>query len=116
LLIFKPEYTMNTDVERNAHGDYELQSVEAVMAGTYALMSAYAHCTCNNNKGLMAHKIVWNLSQLSSCIGLSTEFRMALANVSNMWQTHIDAQSASTHSVAQENEARLWHGPSNTVQ
>jgi hypothetical protein len=107
---------MNTDVQRNAQGEYELQSVEAVMAGTYALMSAYAHCTCNNNKDLMAHKIVWNLSQLSNCIGLSAEFRMTLANVCNMWQNHVDAQSSSPHSAAQEREARLWHSPSNVVQ
>ena len=107
---------MNTDVERNGQGDYELQSVEAVMAGTFALMSAYSHCTCHNNKELMAHKIVWNLGQLANCIGLSPQFRTILANIGCNWQQHIDAQNTTAHSQAQEREARLWHGPSAVVQ
>ena len=107
---------MNTDVEKNAHGSYELQSVEAVMAGTFALMSAYAHCTCHNNKDLMAHKIVWNLSQLSNCIGLSAQFRSVLANMCGMWQNYIEVQSTSARSVADEDEVRLWHSPHSAMQ
>ena len=68
--------------------DYAITGLEAMLAGTLALMSAYAHGACKAHQGLISGKILSNLCCLQAQNSLSPEFRKVLSQVGNSWQQH----------------------------
>ncbi len=91
---------MNTEIGLNEQANYHMLHAEALLAGTLALMTAHAQCTCPktiSNKDLMAKKIISNLSQLISHANLTEQFRMTLGNLHKMWATFDAAQQTDEH-------------------
>ncbi len=68
--------------------EYAISGLEAMLAGTLALMSAYAHGACKAHQGLISGKILSNLCCLQAQNALSPEFRKVLSQVGISWQQH----------------------------
>jgi hypothetical protein len=70
--------------------EFDISGLEAMLAGTICLMSAYSHCQCGgeNNQGLIGLKIVSNLTCLQYQNSLSPEFRRVLSKVCDSWRQH----------------------------
>jgi hypothetical protein len=101
----------------NAHIiEHEISGLEAMLAGTLCLMSAYAHSPCGNNKALMALKIVSNLKCLQCQSVLSAEFRQVLGNVTDSWQRHCLLQSPEFALKPSDRASELWHAQPEAVQ
>ncbi|MGE0499280.1 MAG: hypothetical protein AB7O72_15765, partial [Ramlibacter sp.] len=67
----------------HADEDYTLPPVEALLAGTLALMTGYAQSAPGcSHRSQMAEMLVSNLAQLSRHTQLSTPMRTMLANLS----------------------------------
>jgi hypothetical protein len=81
---------MNAEISTSEEDNYHILKAEALLAGTLALMTAHAQCSCPkamSNKDLMTKKIISNLSQLKSHTNLTEQFRMMLGNLHNIWAT-----------------------------
>ena len=87
---------------------YTLPSLEALIAGTLALMTGYAHSPeGSGHRPLMARKLVLQLQALSQHAGLSAPLRQMLAGLQLRWQTQLDA--AAPAALAGQTPAPLWH-------
>jgi len=83
--------------------EYILPSVEALMAGTLALMTGYAQAAVDGSqRPLMARKLVSNLFFLAEHPQVSPSMRRMLANLRTRWQLEA-AQAAPSESTP------LWH-------
>jgi hypothetical protein len=89
--------------------EYAISGLEALLAGTLALMSAYAHGACNKHQELMALKIVSNLTCLQNQASLSEEFRKVLAKVSDSWRQHSLLSNNPWLNKAAQAPAHIWH-------
>jgi hypothetical protein len=96
--------------------EYAISGLEAMLAGTLALMSAYAHGACNKHQELMALKIVSNLTCLQNQASLSTEFRQVLAKVSDSWRQHSLLSSSPWLDKAGHTQLHVWHNAPGIVQ
>lgn len=65
--------------------EYELPCAEALLAGTLALMTAYAQNCCGERRGYLASKIAANLSTLIRHAGLSDPFRASVGKLHTQW-------------------------------
>ncbi len=81
---------MQTNAKSSSVSEFDISGLEAILAGTLCLMSAYSHCNCNNenNRGLIGLKIISNLTCLQYQNSLSEEFRQVLSKVRESWQQH----------------------------
>jgi len=98
-----------------ADEEYTLPSVEALLAGTLALMTGYAQSARDcAHRPLMARKLVANLSCLSSHPQLSPAMHTMLANLRTRWELEMehDAEAA----AAQLRPTPLWHAVPTRVQ
>lgn len=89
--------------------EYTLPSVEALLAGTLALMTGYAQSTCDcAHRPLMARKLVSNLLCLSAHPQLSPAMQTMLANLRTRWQLEMEhhAPEAADTEIA---PTPLWH-------
>lgn len=88
-----------SDVSTDASGDeeYVLPSVDALMAGTLALMTGYSQTpeTCPN-RSLMARKLVSNLFFLANHPHVSPTMRCMLGNLRTRWQLVLEAATVPT--------------------
>ncbi|WP_372658508.1 hypothetical protein [Hydrogenophaga sp.] len=72
--------------------EYVLPSVEALLAGTLALMTGCAQASGPaTHRALMAGKVVSNLSDLSEHPDLSPPMRRMLGNLCGRWQQEVRA-------------------------
>ncbi len=100
--------------------EFDISGLEAMLAGTLCLMSAYSHCECSheNNQGLIGLKIVSNLSCLQRQNSLSPEFRKVLSKVCESWRQHSylaqSRQAQTTLPVTMP--SAFWHTAPSTVQ
>lgn len=102
------------------HGDtraqsdeYTLPRVEALLAGTLALMTAHVQASDNGQRLLMANKISHNLFSLQHHPGFTPEFALVLARLQKTWQ------QLAAHAVPAEGgikTPRYWHGAASLVQ
>ena len=124
---------MNT-AHSSAHtvAEFDISGLEAMLAGTLCLMSAYSHCNCSNennqansqanNQGLIGLKIVSNLTCLQYQNSLSPEFRKVLSKVCDSWRQHSMLSSSAQDLAAPGGDmksamqASHWHAAPNTVQ
>lgn len=79
--------------------EYAISGLEALLAGTLALMSAYAHGTCKAHRSLISEKILSNLHCLQAQNALSPEFRKVLLQVGHAWHQHQFMPSLDTPEV-----------------
>jgi hypothetical protein len=91
----------------HADEEYTLPSVEALLAGTLALMTGYAQSAGEcPHRPRMAGKLVANLCQLSRHPQLSTPMQAMLANLRTRWQLEVE------NALAKEeppDPAPIWH-------
>lgn len=112
---------MNTCTNSGASGDvdeFDISGLEAMLAGTLCLMSAYSHCNCDNktNQGLIGMKIVSNLSYLQYQNTLSPEFRRVLGKVCDSWRQHSLPPSPAQNRQSNPALPPLWHAEPNVMQ
>jgi hypothetical protein len=82
-------------IETLGDEEYVLPSVDALMAGTLALMTGYAQAaeTCAH-RPLMAKKLVSNLFFLANHPHVSPTMRCMLGNLRTRWQLTLEASVA----------------------
>lgn len=66
--------------------EYELPAVEAVLAGTLALMTGFAEAERPAHREQMTYRIVCNLALLADHPQLSVQFRCAVGKLRRHWQ------------------------------
>jgi hypothetical protein len=103
---------MNTDIHVDQDGEYTLPCVEALLAGTLALMTGHAQSDDAVHRGLMAKKIASNLFFLHQHPGLTEAFRTVLARLQKNWQ-QFDIEGSAMASATPQ---RLWHEAHRSVQ
>ncbi len=115
---------MTTCTANPVVAEFDISGLEAMLAGTLCLMSAYSHCNCasKNNQGLIGLKIVSNLTCLQYQNSLSPEFRKVLSKVCDSWRQHSMLSSPTQEQVALDSsmknamQASHWHAAPSTVQ
>lgn len=98
-----------------ADEEYTLPSVEALLAGTLALMTGYAQSAREcPHRPLMARKLVSNLFFLSGHPQLSVPMQTMVSNLRTRWQLEVEnaADAAAAHAVP----SPLWHAVPASVQ
>lgn len=100
--------TVVDEVERSG----EVPSVEALLAGTLALMTGHAQQPDSGLRTLMAQKIVSNLLFLSGHPHLSGGFQGTVSNLRASWQTQLGGLTPDITVVP----AKLWHDAHAVVQ
>lgn len=94
---------------------YTLPSLEALIAGTLALMTGYAQSPEESgHRPLMAHKLVLQLHTLSQHAGLSAPLRQMLAGLQLRWQAQVNAVAPAA--LAGQSPAPLWHTAPSQIQ
>lgn len=74
--------------------EYELPTLEAVLAGTLALMTACAQARCPDQRRSMMGRIVSNMAMLGDQPQLSTQFRCAVGKLRCHWELLLEDGSA----------------------
>jgi hypothetical protein len=124
--------TCPSSIDAQAAGEvkeFDISGLEAMLAGTLCLMSAYSHCQCggesdarqsSTNQGLISLKIVSNLSCLQYQNSLSPEFRRVLSKVCDSWRQHslrqLPEQGLGLGLADPAAPAPFWHPAPNAVQ
>lgn len=94
--------------------EYTLPPVEALMAGTLALLTGYAQSAPDcPHRPLMAAKLVSNLFFLSGHPDLSGPMQTMLSNLRTRWQMEVEQQQPRTTLPA---PTPLWHAAPAGVQ
>lgn len=83
--------------------EYVLPEVEAMMAGTLALMTGYAQARCPVQRRLMMGRIVSNIALLGEHPRLSAPFRCAVGKLRCHWELMLEGGSEAP------DPARLQH-------
>ncbi len=94
--------------------EYTLPSVEALMAGTLALLTGYAQSAPGcAHRPLMARKVVSNLFCLSEHPQLSAPMQTLLSNLRTRWQIEVEKDTQLPPAGAPR---ALWHAAPEGVQ
>ncbi|WP_353396413.1 hypothetical protein [Hydrogenophaga sp. 5NK40-0174] len=102
---------MNSSTQSGQGGhdeeEYLLPSTEALMAGTFALMTGYAQSaeSCPNRQ-LMVRKLISNLFFLANHPDITPQMRTMLSNLRTRWQ--LVAESGKSDTLARQ-QTPLWH-------
>ena len=89
--------------------EYIMAAADAMLAGTLALLTGHAQCSCAEQRMLMARKIRSNLYMLAQHPALPPPFRLVVQRLHGHWNG-IVAQSGVASSLGIElPESRLWH-------
>ncbi len=112
---------MQTDRSTDAvDEEYTLPSVEALLAGTLALMTGYAQSPRDDpHRALMAGKLIANLLRLSGHPQLSPPMQTMLANLRTRWQLELENGPSGARETAAAPPLRptpLWHPMPNRLQ
>lgn len=95
--------------------EYIMAAADAMLAGTLALLTGHAQCSCTQQRQLMARKIRSNLFLLAQHPALPPPFRLVVQRLHGHWNG-IVAQSGAEPSLGIElPESRLWHAAPDTV-
>jgi hypothetical protein len=98
-----------------ADEEYTMPSVEALLAGTLALMTGYAQSAREcPHRSLMAGKLVSNLLCLSAHPQLSPPMQTMLANLRTRWQLEMEHSADAT--AVDNTPTPLWHPVPASVQ
>ena len=77
-----------------------VRDIEAVLAGTLALMTVYAQTCCARQAAMLAQKIVSNLESLGEHAQLSTNFQTVLRGLQGRWVHEVNEIGALAGSPA----------------
>ena len=102
--------------EVNRDEEYSMPCMEALLAGTLALMTGYAQACCDSHREAMARKIATNLEALAQAQALSPHFRTMLWNLQARWQPQGLQEHASAALTAAEQRRALWLAAPEAVQ
>ncbi|AVS73689.1 hypothetical protein [Paracidovorax cattleyae] len=91
-----------------------LPCAEALLAGTLALMTGYAHSDRAGDRDAMGRKIAAHLESLARMDGLSPHFRTMAGNLNNRWSRRLgiaggEGTPPPAGPGAAELQRRLWH-------
>lgn len=101
-MAIPPPCTQNLDEE------YTMPSVEALLAGTFALMTGYAQSAPDcPHRALMARKLVSNLQCLAAHPQLSAPMQAMLANLRTRWQ--LELENTADAAMPERAPTSLWH-------
>lgn len=101
--------------ETTADEEYTLPSVEALLAGTLALMTGCAQSARDcPHRACMAQKLVSNLLCLSAHPQLSPPMQTMLANLRTRWQLELEHSAEAL--AAEITPTPLWHATPARVQ
>ncbi|MDA8457010.1 hypothetical protein M4R22_19805 [Acidovorax sp. GBBC 3334] len=100
-----------------------LPCAEALLAGTLALMTGYAHSERASDREAMGRKIAAHLQSLARMDGLTPHFRAMAGNLQNRWSRRLGlglaegpgAEAAAAPGRA-ELQRRLWHSAPEALQ
>ena len=94
--------------------EYLLPHMEALLAGTLALMTGYVQACCDDHRDVMGRKIVANLQFLSESPLLTAHFRTLVGNLRGRWMQQVGVEDTEPQvPVAQR---VLWHKAPDVVQ
>jgi hypothetical protein len=114
------EYAMCPNTQPQNVNEFDISGLEAMLAGTLCLMSAYSHSASShsNNQGLIGLKIVSNLTCLQCQSSLSPEFRRVLGKVCESWRQYslLANSSRSQDASGASSSAPHWHAAPSTLQ
>ncbi|AVS77437.1 hypothetical protein C8244_06345 [Paracidovorax avenae] len=104
-----------------AEAEPGLPCAEALLAGTLALMTGYAHSDRAGDRDAMGRKIAAHLESLARMDGLSPHFRTMAGNLNNRWSRRLGLAAGEGAAVpagpsAAELQRRLWHTAPEAVQ
>ena len=92
-----------------------MPSLEALIAGTLALMTGYAQSQDGTgHKELIAGKLLLHLQTLSEHAGLSAPLRQTLAGLQRRWQMQLSAAAPDTPTAW--SATPLWHAAPGQIQ
>lgn len=98
-----------------ADEEYTLPNVEALLAGTLALMTGYAQSARDcAHRPHMARKLVSNLACLSSHPQLSSAMQTMLSNLRTRWELEMEHEAEAAS--AELRPTPLWHSVPARVQ
>ncbi len=114
---------MNTDIhllenELGETEDYTLPCVEALLAGTLALMTAHTQACCDSHKQAVGQKVVANLFYLAQHPLLTPAFHTMPWNLRTRWELEMEnaANARAQAQITPSQDARLWHNAAQAVQ
>ncbi len=87
------------DSKEQSFEEYELPAVEAVLAGTLALMTGIAEAGRPAQRRPMIDKVIGNLALLAGHPQLSMEFRCAVGKLRRHWE-HLSAHGGDASASA----------------
>ena len=99
--------TAKHDAVSDADEEYSMPCAEALLAGTLALMTAYAQGCCDSHRDAMVRKIVANLQFLSEQPSLTPHFRTLVQSLQQRWMDQISAEHVALE--AAQAQRVLWH-------
>jgi hypothetical protein len=115
-----PDHGIN-DPDVHSDEEYVLPSVEALLAGTLALMTGHAQACCDRHRELMARKAASNLLVLSKHPLMSHGFHCAAGNLHGRWLQQSQADQAqglqaNADAASPDRLRALWHRTSEVIQ
>ena len=99
-----------SDVPEQAADEFELPCVEAILAGSLALMTGHAQATCARQRQALGAKIASNIGLLAEHPHLSAAFRQALSQLRVHWERLQESP------CSPQTDTRLWHSPPGALQ
>ena len=103
-----------THAAESAVEEYTLPCVEALLAGTFALMTGYAQSAPDcPHRPLLAAKLISNLIRLSHDGALTPPMRALLSNLRTRWQQEMERHLSPSQPPP---PAPLWCASPSTVQ
>jgi hypothetical protein len=106
---------MASDTPPIRDDEYLMVASDAMMAGTLALLTGHAQCTCERQRGLMARKIRSNLDQLAQQPGLAPAFRLVVQRLHGHWSDIVQRAEGAQSLRIDLPETRLWHAAPDSV-
>lgn len=101
---------MHHGTGQTSSAEFILTEVEAVLAGTLALMTAVAQGCCNDHRQAIRRKVIANLAELEQNEQLSEQFRAVASHLQQHWFALGDAQAPRSDGETH------WHKPPPVVQ
>ena len=80
--------------------EYIMPCAEAILAGTLALMTGHARCSCAAHRDMMGSKVAHNLAQLAQHSVMSEEFRTVAFKLHMQWVELIQSERVHQHQAA----------------
>lgn len=117
-----PDHGIN-DPDVRREDEYDMPCVQALIAGTLALMTGHAQTACAQHRALMAAKTASNLFILSQHPVVSPGFKTVAWRLHGQWVEQVQAECAcvapaqAVESQTDNEQTRaLWHKTAEGVQ